>query len=413
MGESSKQVRVNNWGIFFLQKLQSFFNKTDYCDLTLQFEGNVQLKVHRLVVNACTEYFQILEQTCGIIGDVLVMPPDLQSDVVVPIINFMYTGMLEFNVRMVDKLLRTAEIMNIPVLTKLLQAQKQQSQQTNSPKRTPNYHMSNKQRKSNFTQKTSAELPATLPGRKVPVWKRRVAPMSSTSSPTVVARAIPMLPDPLAIYDNTPKPTRFEWPEEELSTFSLLDSSFDDISYTSKPLLTQEDELRTAGAAFDELRQSTSVSKTVSKGYSSSGSIDLDEVKDYVKEQKIRSNLTSELDSDDMTEGDLVLETPVKRKSDAIGSSSGSKRVRFSISEKENEKARINITSTAGKGSSTMNHTKIISELLKKYPHLVKKNKNIRLKIMAKDGSSTEVVRSPSHTNKLKGKTGIKLNLKI
>lgn len=31
-----------------------------------------------------------------------------------------------------------------------------------------------------------------------------------------------------------------------------------------------------------------------------------------------------------------------------------------------------------------MDHTKIISELLKKYPDLVKKNKNIRLKIMAK-----------------------------
>lgn len=35
-----------------------------------------------------------------------------------------------------------------------------------------------------------------------------------------------------------------------------------------------------------------------------------------------------------------------------------------------------------------MDHTKIISELLKKYPDLVKKNKNIRLKIMAKSPSS-------------------------
>lgn len=48
MGEMSKQVRVDNWGVFFLQRLQSFFNKTDYCDLTLQFEGNVQLKVSSL-----------------------------------------------------------------------------------------------------------------------------------------------------------------------------------------------------------------------------------------------------------------------------------------------------------------------------------------------------------------------------
>jgi BTB/POZ domain len=45
---------VDNWGTFFLQKLQNFFNKTDYCDLTLQFMDNSQLKVHRLVLSACT-----------------------------------------------------------------------------------------------------------------------------------------------------------------------------------------------------------------------------------------------------------------------------------------------------------------------------------------------------------------------
>lgn len=124
MGEGSKQVRVDNWGIFFLQRLQMFFNKTDYCDLTLQFEGNVQLKVHRLVMNACTEYFQMLEQTCDMIDDVLIMPADLQADVVLPIVNFMYTGMLEFHMSLFDKLHKTAKLMNITVLTKLLDAQK-------------------------------------------------------------------------------------------------------------------------------------------------------------------------------------------------------------------------------------------------------------------------------------------------
>jgi hypothetical protein len=32
-----------------------------------------------------------------------------------------------------------------------------------------------------------------------------------------------------------------------------------------------------------------------------------------------------------------------------------------------------------------LNHEKIVTEILKKYPQLVKKNKNIRLKIMAKN----------------------------
>lgn len=93
MVEGSKQVRVDNWGTFFLQRLQIFFSKTDYCDLTLQFEGNVQLKVHRLVMNACTEYFTYLEQKCSSVEEgTIIMPQDLQSDVIVPIVNFMYTG---------------------------------------------------------------------------------------------------------------------------------------------------------------------------------------------------------------------------------------------------------------------------------------------------------------------------------
>ena len=40
----------------------------------------------------------------------------------------------------------------------------------------------------------------------------------------------------------------------------------------------------------------------------------------------------------------------------------------------------------SNKGVIVPNHTKIISEVLKKYPHLVKNNKNIKLKIMQRGG---------------------------
>lgn len=140
MGDTTKQVRVDNWAAYFLQRLQMFFSKTDYCDMTLQFEGNVQLKVHRLVMNACTEYFQFLEQTCAIEDNVIMMPADLQADVIVPIVNFMYTGMLEFQLSIFDRLYKTAQIMNITILTKLLDAQKHsvggkgfRKRQTDSP----------------------------------------------------------------------------------------------------------------------------------------------------------------------------------------------------------------------------------------------------------------------------------------
>lgn len=44
-GGPMRQVKVDNWGIFFLQRLQQFFNRSDHCDLTLQFAGNVKIKV--------------------------------------------------------------------------------------------------------------------------------------------------------------------------------------------------------------------------------------------------------------------------------------------------------------------------------------------------------------------------------
>ncbi|KAL7728573.1 hypothetical protein ACLKA6_012573 [Drosophila palustris] len=136
MGEV-KSVKVDNWGVFFLQKLQNFFNKTDYCDLTLQFRDNSQLKVHRLVLSACTDYFNVLEQTCEIIDDALIMPAEFQADVVVPIVNFMYTGTLEFELKMYGKLLRTAKEMNMTVLLKLLEAHRRTMENVNRQQRPP------------------------------------------------------------------------------------------------------------------------------------------------------------------------------------------------------------------------------------------------------------------------------------
>lgn len=64
--------------------------------------------------------------------------------------------------------------------------------------------------------------------------------------------------------------------------------------------------------------------------------------------------------------------------------------VRFSVEGKENvKKPRKQIIEAKVKldGADLSDHTKIISELLKKYPHLVNKNKNIKLKIMQKNSN--------------------------
>uniref|UniRef100_A0A1Y1KMM1 Centrosome-associated zinc finger protein CP190 n=1 Tax=Photinus pyralis TaxID=7054 RepID=A0A1Y1KMM1_PHOPY len=378
MGEGSKQVRVDNWGIFFLQRLQMFFNKTDYCDLTLQFEGNVQLKVHRLVMNACTEYFRALEQNCEIVDDVLVMPADLQADVVLPIVNFMYTGMLEFHMSMFDKLYKTAHLMNITVLTKLLDAQKVPISPLPKPTHKKNMqipHTWNLQGKKISAKTMDPDLPAPLPGRKIPVWKRKSAPSSlqhGLSSNFYQETKKQSASDSLAYFDNAPKPTRFEWPDDDIATLNVFGGSFDDISYTSKPLMTKSDEPKPS-TSFD-----SNDSNRLSPCYDDA-SLDTDDMKDYVKEQRIRSGLT-----DDYYDGgdELGARNSLKRKS--TQDQTPSKKVRFNTSEKENQKGpKISITPT-GKLTSDVDHTKIISEVLKKYPNLVKKNKNIRLKILSK-----------------------------
>ncbi|KAJ8961952.1 hypothetical protein NQ314_005854 [Rhamnusium bicolor] len=394
MVESSKQVRVDNWGIFFLQRLQMFFSKTDYCDLTLQFEGNVQLKVHRLVMNACTEYFTFLEQTCPALEEsTIMMPADLQADVIVPIVNFMYTGMLEFHMTIFEKLYKAAELMNITVLTKLLDAQKSPLQ-TFKPqkKKTESPQPWNSQSKKNSTKAPSApELPATLPGRKLPVWKRKNIPAVPMQHPTSQLHFSEQKwsQDPLSLSDNTPKPTRFEWPDDDLPPINLMDTSFEEISYTSKPLLTQEEENR-ASTSFDEVRNNANSQSKKSTGKSSSGSINMKEVEDYVKEQKIRIDM----------EEDEYNEFGQKRKLDQNSTKSSPKRMK--INDKENKETTISVKSSNG---TELDHTKIVSEILKKYPHLVKKNKNIRLKIMAsgnKNVPEQKAIHTPIKTPKMK-----------
>lgn len=212
------------------------------------------------------------------------MPPDLQADVIVPIINFMYTGMLEYQITMFDRLYQAATLMNITILTKLLDAQRKP------------YFIKSVTRKQQIDKKSpthkpisNSHLPATLPGRKLPVWKRKVAPLHVPEpiTPLIVKARAPAMPDPLAFYDNTPKPTRFEWPEEELSAFNPLDSTFDDISYTSRPLLTEEDELK----ACSEAKRNAMANKQSKAATSSS---EIEDVTDYGKEQKIRLDFEDE-----------------------------------------------------------------------------------------------------------------------
>lgn len=167
-------------------------------------------------------------------------------------------GMLEFHMSIFERLYKAAELMNITVLTKLLDAQKVHPNYKSLKKKPESPHIWNLQgpKVSPKASKTP-ELPPPLPGRKLPIWKRKNVPSVPMQHPTsqlqFSEQRYPQ--DPLSVPDSTPKPTRFEWPDDDLPQISLMDTSFEEISYTSKPLLTQEEEIR-ASTSFDDLRKS-------------------------------------------------------------------------------------------------------------------------------------------------------------
>ncbi|XP_057655299.1 centrosome-associated zinc finger protein CP190 isoform X2 [Diorhabda carinulata] len=389
--QGNKQVRVDNWGTFFLQRLQVFFAKTDYCDLTLQFNGNVQLKVHRLVMNACTEYFRFLEETCPAMEDnTIIMPHDLQSDVIVPIVNFMYTGMLEFHVSLYEKLFKAAEIMNIHILTKLLEAQKI-PQKSVRPKSDP--PQIRKQQPIKSPRLLELPTPSCSSSRKM--WKRK--PVQQIGSPVPTTHPTSQLQfdqkwsnvvsDPLA--DNTPKPTRFEWPDDELPNMGLLDTTFEDISYTSKPLLTKEEEEKIK-PSFDDLRNNVELpKKMVTKP--TSNEVNLKEMEEFAKEQKIRNAMFEEgetfyfclslflrvLFNNFFLVGEFN-DVGQKRKNEPNSPLKFAAK-KIKTNNKENKETTISVETVS---TTDIDHTKIVTEILKKYPDLVKKNKNIKLKIM-------------------------------
>lgn len=72
--------------------------------------------------------------------------------------------------------------------------------------------------------------------------------------------------------------------------------------------------------------------------------------------------------------------------------------------EKENKDNSTGSVSVSTKGTD-VDHTKIVSEILKKYPHLVKKNKNIRLKIVSAGNKSGTSVEAKVTSNQNVGKS--------
>lgn len=166
----------------------------------------------------------------------------------------------------------------------------------------------------------------------------------------------------------TPGPSRFDLPEAEEFALGVF-SSFDDITYNTKPIVQ----------APDKYKRDNSPSGKCSPDRDSKN----DTTEDEEDESHMNEKSLKEMNSDD----DWSVARCFQRGQET--QPSPSKRVRFDLEEKENmEKGKSSYR--ANSEDSINNHAKIIREVLKKYPHLVKNNKNIRLKIMQKETKSSD-----------------------
>nr|CAD7395572.1 unnamed protein product [Timema cristinae] len=413
---SVKQVKVDNWGVFFLQRLQTFHSKGDFCDLILQFHSNECVKVHRLVLSACTEYFQMLERAGNLEGDTLLMPADMKSQVVLPIINFMYTGRLEYRIELQDRLYSTAKQMNMMVLTKLLDAQAaaqttppRAAFQTAPPRAAMNkslsqiHHVAVPVKKYGQPKVVDPNLPETLPGRKLPIWKRRSVPTSKPSVSDYFSSPYNNEFDMSSRSSDEPRPTRFEWPDADTSILAPMTftSAFDNLSYETPPIVK---------ASKTDIRSSTTPIN-MSYATTSKASAFEDIKRNVVTKRPASMMLANDTNAKKAKMMDLQAPQTSTQEEEPHASPiiASSKKVRFafdtsSAEEKENAADKVKLVSkevtqqpivsrpqstamnTLSNSGNVSNHAKIISEVLKKYPNLVKKNKNIKLKIMHRGG---------------------------
>ncbi|KAK1135608.1 hypothetical protein K0M31_000197 [Melipona bicolor] len=376
-----KQVKVDNWGTFFLQRLQQLYFEEELLDLTIKFPtSDITVQAHRLVVTTCTDYFMQLEreqkEKDENFDGIVIMPSDMPYECVKSIISFMYTGQLEYWTSEQHALYRTAQKMNMTVLTKLLDAQfntaSLQNEHTMKCNTRPVVAVS-KPSTSNTKPTTTSISPSShsnqpLPGKKLPIWKRKLDSSQSVPSLNYEMRTFHGMPSTNRPTEVTPGPSRFDLPEAEEFALGVF-SSFDDITYNTKPIVQAPDNCK---------RDSSPSGKCSPDRDSKNDTTEDEEDEGHPNEKSLK-----EMNSDD----DWSVARCFQRNQDT--QPSPSKRVRFDLEEKENmEKGKSSYRTNSE--DSINNHAKIIREVLKKYPHLVKNNKNIRLKIMQKEAKSSD-----------------------
>lgn len=142
---------------------------------------------------------------------------------------------------------------------------------------------------------------------------------------------------------------------------------------------------------FEQLRQSgVNYKRPASKAYETppEKKPSIEDVKEFAEQQRMRkqiaaADITGISAEDEYVESYMEDEFPQDDEEEEMNISGS----QITIKQEPNQKPTIVFKASA---DSKMDHAKIIGEVLKKYPHLIKNNKNLKLKIMPNSGTSQQ-----------------------
>lgn len=109
-------LKIDNWDNVFMKRLNQLLQKDEHCDYNICSATHESFKVHRVVLNACSEYFFSLPNT----DTSILIPAHLDFNVVKSIIMFMYTGQLKYTEESRMNVLEVAKMYKVTVLVKHL-----------------------------------------------------------------------------------------------------------------------------------------------------------------------------------------------------------------------------------------------------------------------------------------------------
>jgi len=215
------QLKIDNWGNFFMQRLNNLAKKDEYCDYTIRSVSNESFKVHRVVLNTCSDYFVSHPST----DKTMTMPVHLDFDAVKSVIMFMYTGEICFTEDTRMSLIEVAEMLQVTVLLNLLKSH------DGEIKVTPMY---NSPQASTSKTHSAISLSKYKPAKKQTTQTNKT--VRSLSKHKSASTFINTMKATDILSEN--KPMRFECDADDLPEF--IEQTFELPKYDSASLMKQE-----------------------------------------------------------------------------------------------------------------------------------------------------------------------------